>query len=59
MTNTTQLIPLLDRLGQEPSESLESDILEFKSFESERSLHNAKDLAEEISALANLKGAKY
>lgn len=47
---------LLDHLCQEPSESLESDTLEFKYYCSEAALHNAKDLVEEISALANHKG---
>ena len=39
-----------------PSESLESDTIEFKEYSSERALHNAKDLAEEISALCNNMG---
>src|SRR5438046_6035985 len=56
MINTLQTTQLLDRLGQEPSESLESDTLEFKHYSSEAALHNARDLAEEISALANHKG---
>jgi ATP-dependent DNA helicase RecG len=56
MINTIQTKQLLDRLGQEPSDSLESDTLEFKHYSSEGALHNAKDLAEEISALANHKG---
>jgi predicted HTH transcriptional regulator len=47
---------VLDLLDHTPSESLESDTLEFKCYSSESALHNAKDLAEEISALANLKG---
>lgn len=54
--NTPQCMLLLDRLSQEPSETLESDVLEFKHYLSEAALHNAKDLAEEISALANFKG---
>ncbi len=56
MSTTTQITHLLDSLSQEPSESLESDILEFKHYSSENALHNAKDLIEEISALANHKG---
>lgn len=39
-----------------PSESFESETLEFKEYNSEKSLHNAKDLTEEISALANNQG---
>lgn len=46
----------LERVGLEASEGLESDILEFKHYSSENALHNAKDLDEEISALANFKG---
>ncbi|MDD2467151.1 MAG: ATP-binding protein [Desulfobulbus sp.] len=47
---------ILDKLKTTPSESLESDILEFKLYSSEQSLHNAKELAEEFSALANHHG---
>jgi predicted HTH transcriptional regulator len=54
--NSAQCTQLLDRLCQEPSEALESDTVEFKHYSSEGALHNAKDLAEEISALANHKG---
>lgn len=54
--NLAHCLQLLDRLGREPSESLESDTVEFKHYSSETALHNAKDLAEEISALANHKG---
>ncbi len=53
-----QVIQILDEVSQMPSESLESDLLEFKNYSSENSLHNAKDLAEEISALANYKGGQ-
>jgi ATP-dependent DNA helicase RecG len=54
--NQSQIIKILDRLCNEPSESIESDTIEFKYYSSEAALHNAKDLADEISALANLKG---
>ena len=56
MTKEEQILLILKRLAQEPSESLESDVLEFKCYSSEEALHNAKDLAEGISALANLRG---
>ncbi|WP_028573118.1 AlbA family DNA-binding domain-containing protein [Desulfonatronum lacustre] len=51
--NLTQYAQLFEKLRNEPSEKYESDILEFKHYASESALHNAKDLAEEISALAN------
>jgi ATP-dependent DNA helicase RecG len=54
--NLAQCQQLLERVSKEPSESLESDVLEFKHYSSEAALHNAKDLAEEISAFANYKG---
>jgi len=56
MNTEEQINILLNRLLSEPSESLESDVLEFKSFSSETALHNSKDLNDEISAFANLKG---
>lgn len=49
---------LLINLKTNPSESFESESIEFKNYESEKALHNSKDLAEEISALANQKGGK-
>lgn len=39
-----------------PSESIESEEVEFKEYKNINSLHNAKDLAEEVSALANSHG---
>src|SRR5262245_7737781 len=48
--------PILTALKDTPSESLESDQIEFKKYDSENALHNARDLAEEISALANRQG---
>jgi ATP-dependent DNA helicase RecG len=39
-----------------PSEELESEEVEFKEYRDIQALHNAKDLAEEVSALANLRG---
>lgn len=38
------------------SELIESEEIEFKEYGNVNSLHNAKDLAEEVSALANKKG---
>ncbi len=56
MINQTEIASILERLKTTPSESLESDTLEFKLYNSEQSLHNAKELAEEFSALANHQG---
>jgi predicted HTH transcriptional regulator len=39
-----------------PSEQLESEEVEFKEYRDIHALHNAKDLAEEVSALANFCG---
>lgn len=47
---------LFENLKINPSEKYESETLEFKNYQSENALHNSKELAEEISALANLKG---
>lgn len=50
------VIQVLEQVKNEASESLESETLEFKGYRDERALHNSKDLAEEISALANFRG---
>lgn len=50
------IINLLKHVKTVASEEVESETIEFKAYRDERSLHNSKDLAEEISALANLKG---
>ena len=47
---------IIDRCKATPSEHIESEEVEFKEYRDIQSLHNAKDLAEEISALANLRG---
>lgn len=47
---------IFDFIKVNPSEALESDTLEFKNYSSESSFFGAKDLVEEISALANTKG---
>jgi predicted HTH transcriptional regulator len=39
-----------------PSESIESEEIEFKQYRDIQALHNAKDLAEEVSALSNFRG---
>jgi predicted HTH transcriptional regulator len=50
------IIEILGKLKSEPSEKFESENIEFKNYASEQALHNAKDLTEEISAIANAKG---
>jgi len=47
---------ILEKLKTQPSENFESELIEFKNYNSENSLHNSKELAEEISALANKNG---
>jgi len=47
---------LFEKLKTTPSEEFESETLEFKHYNSEKSMHNSKELSEEISALANTKG---
>lgn len=49
---------LFIKLKSQPSELYESEILEFKNYTSENALHNAKELAEEISAFANNAGGQ-
>ncbi|MEG4493638.1 RNA-binding domain-containing protein [Microcoleus sp. D3_18_C4] len=39
-----------------PSESIESEEIEFKEYRDIQALNNAKDLAEEVSALSNFRG---
>lgn len=51
-----QIREILDQLKSQPSESLESETVEFKGYRDERALHNSKDLAEELSAFANFQG---
>lgn len=47
---------ILSMVKSKASADLESEVLEFKAFKDERALHNSKELAEEIVALANKKG---
>jgi ATP-dependent DNA helicase RecG len=49
---------ILNAVKREPSEKLESETLEFKNYASENALHNSKELAEEIAALANTHGGQ-
>ena len=48
--------PILKQVKSTPSENLESETIEFKGYRDAKALHNSKDLAEELSALANHKG---
>jgi len=52
----SEVTALLTSVKSHPSEKLESETVEFKEYASERALHNAKDLAEEVSALSNHMG---
>lgn len=47
---------LFENLKDNPSEMYESEEIEFKNYQNENALHNSKELAEEISAISNLKG---
>jgi predicted HTH transcriptional regulator len=47
---------LLQKVKSCPSEELESESIEFKGYGSANALYNSKELAEELSALANLEG---
>jgi ATP-dependent DNA helicase RecG len=51
-----QIRDLIVHAKEAPSEDLEDETIEFKGYRTELSLHNAKDLPEEISVLANRSG---
>lgn len=51
-----QIRQILSQVGQRPSEDLESETVEFKGYANANALYNSKDLAEELSALANHNG---
>ena len=54
--STADILTILSRVKAEPSDKIESETIEFKEFSSESALHNSKELAEEICALANCQG---
>lgn len=54
--NSTDIIAVLKATSKNPSEKMESETIEFKAYKDENALHNDKALAEEICALANLRG---
>ncbi|MFT5914807.1 MAG: ATP-dependent DNA helicase RecG [Bacteroidia bacterium] len=54
--NTNHIIEILTKVRSEPSEKYESESVEFKEYRDEVALHNSKELAEEISAIANKDG---
>ena len=56
ISHKSRIETILNKVKFTPSEDLESETIEFKCYRDERALHNSKDLAEELSALANLKG---
>src|ERR1700683_2710055 len=51
-----ELKVLLNRVSAQPSSELESEHVEFKGYATEQALHNAKDLVDELSALATFEG---
>lgn len=53
---TRKVHGILDAVATTASEQLESETLEFKEYRDVGALHNSKDLAEEICALANKSG---
>ena len=56
MKSEDELIGIIQACKHVNSEVLESEEVEFKEFASASSLHGSKELAEEVSALANKKG---
>ncbi|SDF21833.1 RNA-binding domain-containing protein [Phytopseudomonas seleniipraecipitans] len=56
MKSEEELLEIIRACEHVDSELLESEEVEFKEYSSVASLHGAKDLAEEVSALANKKG---
>ena len=54
--STADVLTILSRVKDEPSDKIESETIEFKEFSSEASLHGSKELAVEICALANCQG---
>lgn len=56
MKSTEEILGIIQACQHINSELLESEEVEFKEFSSTASLHGSKELAEEVSALANKKG---
>lgn len=54
--DSAKIFGILNEVKKRSSEELESETLEFKAYRDERALHNAKELAEEMSAFSNFKG---
>ncbi len=54
--STADVLTILSRVKDGPSDKIESETIEFKEFSSEASLHGSKELAVEICALANCQG---
>ena len=51
-----QIRQILAKARYQPSVELESETVEFKGYRDQHALHNSKELAEELSAFANLRG---
>ncbi len=52
----TRVMEILSAVKNAPSETLESETIEFKGNRDVAALHDAKNLAEEVSAMANKSG---
>jgi predicted HTH transcriptional regulator len=52
------LSELLENLKSQPSESFESETIEFKNYRDSHALYNSKDLCDEICAFANKNGGR-
>ena len=54
--NAEDIERILEQVKTSPSDRIESETVEFKGYRDAQALHNSKDLAEEVSALANHEG---
>ena len=54
--NEADVLQILEQVKINPSGMVENETIEFKEYKTESALHNDSNLAEEICALANLKG---
>ncbi len=54
--STADVLTILSKVKLRPSGKIESETIEFKEFASETSLHNSKNLTEELCAFANHQG---
>ena len=52
----SEIREILEQVRTRPSSNLESELMEFKGYRDEKAMHNAKDIPDELSALANNHG---